>query len=167
MSTPSFRFSAAEFQELAAQRLHATVPFEMTDLSVPAPRSDDDLNRHLGVTFSPVTNPRAAAVLVPLVMRGDELTVLLTRRTDDMPSHPGQVAFPGGKIDVRIQVDKGIVHSIRFFGTYAGLTEIDELQEKLTGIRYDVPSINSVLESVDLSQYFGNIPAEEIKKLLY
>ena len=99
MSTPSFRFSAAEFQELAAQRLHATVPFEMSDLSVPAPRSDDDLNRHLGVTFSPVTNPRAAAVLVPLVMRGDELTVLLTRRTDDMPSHPGQVAFPGGKID--------------------------------------------------------------------
>lgn len=71
----------------------------MHDMSVPAPRSDDDLNRHLGATFGPVTNPRAAAVLVPLVVRQDELTVLLTRRTDDMPSHPGQVAFPGGKID--------------------------------------------------------------------
>ncbi|MCP5083070.1 MAG: CoA pyrophosphatase [Alphaproteobacteria bacterium] len=71
----------------------------MDDMSVPAPRSDDDLNRHLGETFDPVSNPRAAAVLVPLVMHEDELTVLLTRRTDDMPSHPGQVAFPGGKID--------------------------------------------------------------------
>ncbi len=71
----------------------------MDDLSAPAPRSDDDLNRHLGATFDPVLSPRPAAVLVPVIMRGDDLTVLLTRRTDDMPSHPGQVAFPGGKID--------------------------------------------------------------------
>lgn len=99
MSTPSFRFDALEFQDLAAQRLHPSVPAEMADMSIPAPRSDDDLNRHLGATFSPVENPRPAAVLVPLVMREDELTVLLTRRTDEMPSHPGQVAFPGGKID--------------------------------------------------------------------
>ena len=99
MSTPTFRFNAAEFQDLAAQRLHPAVPQEMEDMSIPAPRSDDDLNRHLGATFDPVSSPRPAAVLVPLVMREDGLTVLLTRRTDDMPSHPGQVAFPGGKID--------------------------------------------------------------------
>ncbi len=65
----------------------------------PALRSDDDLNRHLGSTFGSVENPRAAAVLVPLVMREEQLTVLLTRRSDEMPSHPGQVAFPGGKVD--------------------------------------------------------------------
>ncbi len=99
MSIPSFRFDALEFQDLAAQRLHPSVPPAMTDMSVPAPRSDDDLNVHLGATFDPVSNPRPAAVLVPLVNRDGELTVLLTRRSDEMPSHPGQVAFPGGKID--------------------------------------------------------------------
>lgn len=99
MSASSFRFDALEFLDLAAQRLHPSVPAAMTDMSVPAPRSDDDLNVHLGATFDPVSNPRPAAVLVPLVNRESELTVLLTRRSDEMPSHPGQVAFPGGKID--------------------------------------------------------------------
>ena len=36
---------------------------------------------------------RPAAVLVPIVVR-DELTVLLTQRSHDMPSHPGQISFP-------------------------------------------------------------------------
>ena len=40
---------------------------------------------------------RPAAVLVPLVHREPEITVLLTQRTDDMPSHAGQIAFPGGR----------------------------------------------------------------------
>ncbi|HJZ86392.1 MAG TPA: CoA pyrophosphatase [Polyangia bacterium] len=42
---------------------------------------------------------RPAAVLAPVVVRADELTLLLTERTSDLPSHAGQVAFPGGKID--------------------------------------------------------------------
>lgn len=40
-----------------------------------------------------------AAVLVPVVAREPEATILLTERTHDLPSHPGQIAFPGGKID--------------------------------------------------------------------
>jgi 8-oxo-dGTP pyrophosphatase MutT (NUDIX family) len=38
-------------------------------------------------------------VLVPLVERDAELTVLLTQRTADLPSHAGQVAFPGGRAE--------------------------------------------------------------------
>jgi 8-oxo-dGTP pyrophosphatase MutT (NUDIX family) len=40
---------------------------------------------------------RSAAVLVPLVNRKPGVTVLLTQRTEDMPSHAGQIAFPGGR----------------------------------------------------------------------
>ena len=40
-----------------------------------------------------------AAVLVPIVDRGDELTVLLTLRADNLAHHAGQVAFPGGRIE--------------------------------------------------------------------
>ena len=39
-----------------------------------------------------------AAVLIPVVDHS-EPTVILTLRTDALPSHPGQVAFPGGKVD--------------------------------------------------------------------
>jgi 8-oxo-dGTP pyrophosphatase MutT (NUDIX family) len=44
---------------------------------------------------------RPAAVLIPLVNHASGLTVLLTQRTEDMPSHAGQVAFPGGRRDER------------------------------------------------------------------
>jgi len=40
-----------------------------------------------------------AAVLVPLIDRPEGLSVLLTRRTDHLRSHAGQVAFPGGRAD--------------------------------------------------------------------
>jgi len=39
----------------------------------------------------------AAAVLVPLVQRPEGLTVLLTRRTDHLRDHAGQISFPGGR----------------------------------------------------------------------
>lgn len=40
-----------------------------------------------------------AAVLVPLVQRAPGLSVLLTQRTAHLPTHAGQIAFPGGKVD--------------------------------------------------------------------
>jgi 8-oxo-dGTP pyrophosphatase MutT (NUDIX family) len=43
--------------------------------------------------------PRAAAVLVPLVDRPQGVTVLLTRRTDHLRDHAGQISFPGGAVD--------------------------------------------------------------------
>ncbi len=41
-----------------------------------------------------------AAVLVPLFEREEQLHVLYTRRSDRLLSHQGQVAFPGGKVDL-------------------------------------------------------------------
>lgn len=44
--------------------------------------------------------PATAAVLIPLFEDEDEvIRVVITKRPDHMPSHPGQLAFPGGKID--------------------------------------------------------------------
>lgn len=40
-----------------------------------------------------------AAVLVPIIARGGAMTVLFTRRTDDLARHAGQVSFPGGRAE--------------------------------------------------------------------
>jgi 8-oxo-dGTP pyrophosphatase MutT (NUDIX family) len=40
-----------------------------------------------------------AAVLVPLVTRGGGMTVLLTKRTEHLKNHAGQISFPGGRVD--------------------------------------------------------------------
>ena len=59
-----------------------------------AARSDYDLNLD-----TPREAPvKEAAVLVPLVQREEGWQVLLTRRTKDMPTHAGQIAFPGGRV---------------------------------------------------------------------
>lgn len=42
---------------------------------------------------------RDAAVLVPIVEREAGLTLLLTRRTDHLHHHAGQISFPGGRVD--------------------------------------------------------------------
>ena len=49
-----------------------------------------------GRRFFPDRVPKSASVLVPLVMRDDGLQVLLTRRTDHLRDHAGQISFPGG-----------------------------------------------------------------------
>ncbi|TMH30822.1 MAG: CoA pyrophosphatase [Betaproteobacteria bacterium] len=43
--------------------------------------------------------PTSAAVLVPLVNRPGGITVLLTQRSADLPDHPGQISFPGGRVE--------------------------------------------------------------------
>jgi 8-oxo-dGTP pyrophosphatase MutT (NUDIX family) len=43
--------------------------------------------------------PIAAAVLIPLVERGEGLTVLLTERASQLKNHAGQISFPGGRIE--------------------------------------------------------------------
>ena len=50
------------------------------------------------VSYFP-SHPVPAAVLIPIVEREPELTVLLTQRATQLRNHPGQVSFPGGRIE--------------------------------------------------------------------
>ncbi len=59
--------------------------------------SDYDLNRGLGLP--PERNLRAAAVLVAIWDCNGEAHVVLTKRASHLKHHPGQIAFPGGKIE--------------------------------------------------------------------
>jgi 8-oxo-dGTP pyrophosphatase MutT (NUDIX family) len=49
----------------------------------------------------PVSHPEGmrAAVLVALYEDGDDLRLILIRRSGSMPTHAGEVAFPGGMIE--------------------------------------------------------------------
>lgn len=60
-------------------------------------RGDHDMNPE--DDDAPAVRLRPAAVLVPIVEHASGPTVLLTRRSDNLGNHAGQVAFPGGKIE--------------------------------------------------------------------
>ena len=87
-----------DFFDRARARLTLDVPAALHDHSITEfARGDLDTDpakwEQVGVTAT-----RAAAVLVPVVDH-PEPGVLLTMRTSDLPNHPGQIAFPGGKMD--------------------------------------------------------------------
>jgi 8-oxo-dGTP pyrophosphatase MutT (NUDIX family) len=87
-----------DFFEKARARLTLDVPPALTDHSLTDfARGDLDLDQTLWDEAG-VKATRPAAVLVGVVDH-PEPSVLLTMRTSDLPSHPGQIAFPGGKID--------------------------------------------------------------------
>lgn len=76
------------FPELIRRRFEATQP--PTDFSPRRALGD------LPPGFLPPRPWRPASVLLPLVTHPAEPTVLLTRRTDRLQDHAGQVSFPGG-----------------------------------------------------------------------
>lgn len=69
-----------------------------------AAHSDYDLNPDM--RSEAPENLIAAAVLVPLVLRQEGVTMLLTQRTDHLRDHAGQVSFPGGRVEA---YDEGAV----------------------------------------------------------
>jgi 8-oxo-dGTP pyrophosphatase MutT (NUDIX family) len=73
---------------------------------------------------------KPAAVLVPIVERA-EPTVLLTKRSEKMPTHAGQISFPGGRVHVG---DATLV-----------ATALRELEEEI-GIGADFVSLGGFLD---------------------
>ncbi|MDO6721536.1 CoA pyrophosphatase [Psychrosphaera sp. 1_MG-2023] len=49
--------------------------------------------------YTPNQSSKEAAVLVPVVIRPTGLHLLFTQRAEHMRQHPGQISFPGGRIE--------------------------------------------------------------------
>nr|VFJ48858.1 MAG: 8-oxo-dGTP pyrophosphatase MutT, NUDIX family [Candidatus Kentron sp. FW] len=78
-----------------------------------------------------------AAVLVPIIERSSNLSILLTKRTDHLHDHPGQISFPGGRTEgadsgpvatalreteEEIDLKPSFIHVIGFLDTYETTT---------------------------------------------
>ena len=90
-----------------------------------------------------------AAVLVP-VMRRAEPTLLLTRRTANLRSHPGQVAFPGGRIDRddRDAISAALREAHEEVGLEPALVDVMGLADTyLTGTGYQVTPVVGLVPS--------------------
>jgi 8-oxo-dGTP pyrophosphatase MutT (NUDIX family) len=82
-------FSAEDFRRRVSERLSP-------DRGVAV--GDHSFNPELADVFWKMER-RPAAVLVPIVHREPQATLLLTERTSGLRSHAGQIALPGGRID--------------------------------------------------------------------
>ena len=98
--------SAADFFARVRERLTLETPTGLNDPNIVPKRGDHDVDPIME-KIALVRPIRPAAVLIPVVEHA-EPTVLLTQRAQHLPDHPGQVSFPGGKID---KSDKDPMHS--------------------------------------------------------
>ncbi len=94
----------------------------------------------------------AAAVLVPLFERERELHLIYIRRSDEVASHRGQVAFPGGRVD---PVDNTLIDT--------ALREAHEevgLHPALVEILGPLPLMNAVASGISVAPFVGFIRGE-------
>ncbi|HXD46044.1 MAG TPA: CoA pyrophosphatase [Pseudolabrys sp.] len=103
---PAPRLDAQAFFARVRERLTLATPAGLNDPNIIPKRGDHDVDPVME-KIAAVRPIRPAAVLIPVVEH-EEPTVLLTQRAQHLPDHPGQVSFPGGKID---KSDRDPTHS--------------------------------------------------------
>lgn len=91
---------------------------------------------------------RVASVLIPIVMRDEGLTVLLTERAAHLHHHPGQISFPGGRFEEE-DIDP-VTTALREAEEEVGLQPeyveiLGSLPEYKTGTGYQVSPIVSLI----------------------
>lgn len=89
-----------QYRDLILARVDRQSPSLEELLGPKVMRGDGDLRPIEWAERDQVPVLRAAAVLVPVVEHASGPSVLLTRRADHLGNHAGQVAFPGGKIEI-------------------------------------------------------------------
>ncbi len=96
---------AARERELGPRALKAEIVARLDPLTAAgaatAAWSDEQLGAPIDLALAPggLAGLKPAAVLVCLIERPHGLSVILTRRSDTLRRHTGQVAFPGGRCD--------------------------------------------------------------------
>jgi len=73
--------------------------------------------------------------------------------------------FEGGKMQVCVSVEKGLISDIEFYGDFFAQKDIGELKAALIGIPYDKDIIKKKLYEVNAGEYFFKISADEMLQL--
>ncbi|WP_342508783.1 lipoate--protein ligase [Sporosarcina sp. FSL K6-2383] len=75
--------------------------------------------------------------------------------------------FPVGGLDVRLDVNKGIIENVNIFGDFFGVGEVAVIEGSLKGVQYDRQSMSEALATLDIPTYLGGITKEEFLQLIY
>ncbi|MCQ6281018.1 lipoate--protein ligase [Bacillus sp. EB600] len=75
--------------------------------------------------------------------------------------------FPVGQIDVRLEVNKGVIEGCKIYGDFFGVGDVSEIENKLKNTRYEKGELEKALADVDTTYYFGNVSKDEFLNLLY
>lgn len=75
--------------------------------------------------------------------------------------------FPVGQIDIRFEVNKGIIDNCKIYGDFFGVGDVRDIEEKLVNTRYEKTALAKALADIDPAFYFGSISKDELIHLIY
>ncbi len=75
--------------------------------------------------------------------------------------------FPVGSIDVRIESQKGMIENCKIYGDFFGVGDVEEIENRLIGTKYEKAELEKALEDIDIQHYFGKITKEDFINLIY
>lgn len=75
--------------------------------------------------------------------------------------------FPVGGIDVRLQVEKGLVEDAKIFGDFFGVGDVSELETAITGVKYERAALDEAISGIDIPKLLGGITKDEFLQLIY
>ncbi|SHG80688.1 lipoate-protein ligase [Thermosyntropha lipolytica DSM 11003] len=78
-----------------------------------------------------------------------------------------KMRFDWGSLDIRLDVEKGIIKGCKIYGDFFAARDIEELERLLTGTRYEEEDIKAKLEAVKVADYLPAATAEDILKVLF
>lgn len=74
--------------------------------------------------------------------------------------------FPGGTLEVTLEVQKGIIEKIRIYGDFFGTRDVSELEAILEGVQHNEESMARALEGTEISEYMVNITKDDLLSLM-
>ena len=75
--------------------------------------------------------------------------------------------FPEGKVEVFLDVKKGVTQSIAIRGDFLGVAPIRELEEKLENLPFQYDDFSDVLDEVSLFPFIGGVSKEQLLSCLF
>ena len=76
------------------------------------------------------------------------------------------VRYPAGKITTYANVDQSLIKSIKLYGDFFGVKDAAEVEQLLTGLRYDYAAVLAKLQTVNIADYFAGMTEEEVAKAI-
>ena len=67
-----------------------------------------------------------------------------------------EIKYPGGNIEFSLNVEKGLIKEIKFFGDFFGKKDVSYIEDLLKNTNHNEASIRSILNNIDINDYFLN-----------
>lgn len=75
--------------------------------------------------------------------------------------------FPGGLVEIFMNVEKGKISDLKIMGDYFFTLPTEEFCRKMIGIPHTIGAISATLQKINITSYFNNISSKELMEMFF